>query len=144
MFRLDSEVLAAERQAALYAYLLSRGDKWTPMMDAAADLLEYPDWSNPATSFHNTTARRWMTKDIEAINSSDRFEKIIISGSRGIKLATEEEFSRFIEAEYKEIFRKLSRVRRIGKKGNLDQQASLSGNITEAFMRAHLSEEATA
>ena len=133
MFRLESPVLAQGRQAALYCLLLSRGDKWTPLREIAQKMEGYyPDF--PFRGFHNSTCRRWITKDIQAINDSPEYEKIILSGSRGVKIATEEEFDRFIAAEYKEIFRKLMRVRRIAKKGGADRQIDIEGQIREAFV----------
>ena len=120
-----------QRQEALYGFLLSRGDHWTRMQITVNRLDEYPAYG---VSFHNSGARRLLTSDIEAINSSDQFEKIIVSGSRGIKLANEEEFERFIKAEFGEIFRKLRRVRGIAQKGSRDQQIDLEGQIREAFL----------
>lgn len=133
MFRLDSPIMAHERQEALYAYLLARGDGWISMKAAAYCTKLYPDFKL-SDDFHDTTARRWMTRDIQAINESPDYEKVIISGSEGIKLATEEEFDAFIAAEYKEIFKKLMRVRRIAKKGGADRQMDIEGQIREAFV----------
>ena len=121
------------RQEELYAFLLARGDRWTRMRDVPGMCSNYP-LANPFRSFHNSRARRLLTRDIEAINLSGRYEKIIISGNRGIKLATQEEYRRFVLAEYKEVFSKLSRVRQIARKGSLDQQTDLEGEIREAFL----------
>lgn len=131
MFRLDSPIMARERQEALYAYLLARGKKWTPMQTVVNCLNEYPGYG---VNFHNSTARRWLTRDIEAINSSADYEKVIISGNNGIKLATQDEFDRFVAAETKEIFTKLKRLRRIMSKGSVDQFLDLEGKVHEAFM----------
>ena len=121
-----------ERQANLYAFLMKKGDMWTRMIEASCCVDGYPiGWT---TSFHNSQARRLLTRDIEEINSSDKYEKIIISGNRGIKLANAKEYDRFISAEYAEIFRKLRRVRGICVKGGLNNQADLEGQIREAFM----------
>lgn len=74
-----------------------------------------------------------LTADIEAVNNSDRYEKTIISGSRGIKLATEDEFESFIAAELAEIFKKLKRIRKLIKKGGKNRQIDIEGRIAEAF-----------
>jgi hypothetical protein len=132
MFRLDSPIMARERQEELYAFLQARGTEWTPMSTVATCVACYPRGWN--TTFHNSVARRWLTADIEAINASTDFEKIIISGNRGIKLADRSEYERFLTAEYKEIFRKLRRVRGLARKGGMDQQMGLEGEIREAFM----------
>lgn len=121
-----------ERREALYSFLLARGDKWTSMEQTTDSIPLYPAYFK--TTYHNSTARRLLTKDIEAVNSSDSFEKIIVSGNRGIKLANENDFEKFLKTEFGEIFRKLKRVRWIAKKGSRDQQIDLEGQIREAFL----------
>lgn len=120
------------RREALYDFLLSRGDKWTSMEQTTDSIPLYPAYFK--TTYHNSTARRLLTGDIEAVNSSDKFEKIIISGRRGIKLANENDFEKFLKSEFGEIFRKLRRVRRIAQKGSRDQQIDFEGQIREAFL----------
>ncbi len=120
------------RQEALYRFLLSRGDRWTSMEQTTDSIKQYPCIFR--TTYHNSGARRLLTRDIEEINASDLYPKVIISGSKGIKLANEDEFEEFIMAELAEIFRKLKRVRRVIKKGRKDQQIDLEGEIREAFI----------
>lgn len=122
----------AARREALYCFLLDRGDKWTSMEETTDTISEYPAYFN--SFYHNSQTRRLLTRDIEAINSSDEFEKIIISGNRGIKLADATEFEKFIRSETAEIFRKLKRVRKLIKKGSKDQQVTLEGEIEEPFI----------
>lgn len=122
----------AARQEALYAFLLERGDKWSSMAMCTDTIRLYPAFFT--TTYHNSTARRMLTEDIEAINASHKFEKIIVSGSRGIKLATQDEFDKFVAAETREIFTKLKRLRRIISKGSADQLLDLEGKVHEAFM----------
>lgn len=121
------------RQEALYRFLLSRGDAWTSMAQATDSVKEYPAFF-PGKSYHNSTARRLLTWDIEQINGNDGFQKIIVSGSRGIKIATETEFEKFLHAELREVFRKLKRLRRLARKGSRNQQIDLEGRIAEAFL----------
>ncbi len=125
---------AEERQEALYRFLLSRGDRWTSMEQATDSVNEYPAFFTG--HYHNSRARRLLTGDIERINGSDHYDKIIVSGSRWIKLATEQDFSRFLEAELREVFRKLKRLRRIAKKGSRDQQLDMEGRIADVFLDA--------
>lgn len=122
----------AARQEALYCFLLARGDKWTSMEQTTDSILQYPAYFK--ANYHNSTARRLLTRDIEAVNSADKFDKIIVSGKHGIKLANESDFDRFLKSEFKEIFAKLRRVRRIAQKGSRDQQIDLEGKIREAFL----------
>ena len=121
-----------ERREALYSFLLARGDKWTSMEQTTDSIPMYPTYTR--STYHNSTARRLLTRDIEAVNSSDKFEKIIVSGKYGIKLANENDFQKFLKSEFGEIFRKLRRVRTIARKGSRDQQIDLEGQIREAFL----------
>ena len=122
----------AARQEALYNFLLSRGDKWTSMEQCTDSVKEYPAFFTG--HYHNSHARRLLTADIEYINGSDAYPKIIVSGSQGVKLATETEFAKFLVSETKEVFRKLSRLRRIARKGSRDQQLDLEGRIYDVFV----------
>lgn len=121
------------RQDALYRFLLDRGDTWTSMEQTTDSVKEYPAFFS--RNYHNSKTRRMLTTDIEEINSSAKYEKIIISGNLGIKLANEREFGKFIKSELREIFKKLRRVRRIAKKGSHDQQINVEGRIAEAFLK---------
>lgn len=117
------------RQDELYAFLASRED-WTPMRDVAGNLRMIYGWGWGSSGFHNSAVRRLITEDIERINQSDEYDMIIISGSRGIKLATRGEFARWATAEYAEIFRKLKRVRHLTDKAGLDGQLRLLEEAT--------------
>ena len=123
-----------DRRQTLYRFLLSRGDKWTSMEQTTDSIRLYPAYFK--TTYHNSVARRMLTADIEAINNSDQFDKIIVSGNRGIKLATEPEFERFLDAELREVFGKLRRLRRLARKVSRDQQMDLEGRIQDVFLDA--------
>ncbi len=122
-----------DRLRALMHFLYQRGDKWTPMAQVTDSISLYPAFFN--TNYHNSWARRLLTKDIEYINSTDVFDRIIISGSKGIKIASEDELTDFLKAETVEVFRKLKRLRKIAKKAARDQQITLEGKIKEVFLR---------
>lgn len=120
------------RQEALYAYLLSRGDNWTHARQVTDSVSLYPTF-NPKKYYHNSAARRYLTRDIKVINDSARYEMIIIHGDKGIKLANEEEFEAFLKNETDEALKKLCYCRRLAKKGSADQQYTLEGKILEVF-----------
>lgn len=123
------------RQEALYRFLLSRGNKWTSMERATDTVKEYPAFFAGKT-YHNSGARRLLTADIQQINASEHFAGIIISTRRGIKIATEEEFDKFMDAELREVFRKLARLRKISRKGSRDQQIDFEGRVQNVFITA--------
>lgn len=121
------------RQDELYAFLASRED-WTPMRDVAGHLRSIYGWGWGSSGFHNSAVRRLITEDIERINQSDEYDMIIISGTKGVKLATRGEFRRWVKSEYAEIFRKLERVRNLAKKAGMDGQLSMEETrIREVF-----------
>ena len=122
---------AEQRRKLLYGYLLARGDRWTPMR-RVTEALAYP--KGEARNYHDSKARRILTKDIKEINNSTEYQKVIISGNGGIKLANPKEFERFLEAEYGEVFRKLKQIRRIGKKGLKDQQMDIESRVYSTFI----------
>ena len=121
-----------QRREALYAFLLERGDRWTPSDLATASVNLYPPYFGDR--YHSSLPSRLLSADIQAINASRDFDLVIISGNRGIKLATEAEYSRFLASELKEIFSKLGRVRKIVKKGSRHLQIDMEGRIAEAFL----------
>ena len=111
------------RQWALYNYLKERGDQWTFQVDICNDLKSYYGcWYGEKFDFHNTTARMRLTADIRAINDSHIIQKVIISTSKGVKIANKEEFERYISKEIKAAIRRLLRAKRKADKGNKDRQ----------------------
>ena len=125
------------RQIALYEFLLDKGDEWTPQAEIAREL--YRDYGNAECclepkDYHNTTERQYITEDIRVINLDPNVEKIIISCRKGVKIANEEEFDRYIKAQYNATIRKLSRIYKMAKKGNRNGQIDFGGHTVEAFL----------
>lgn len=110
------------RQWALYNLLKNNPDRYMTQLDIAIKLKEFYPLGYTADTFHDSPARHMLTKDIRAINGSDVIQKIIISNSRGVKIASAAEFESYINAEFAAIFRKLARTRRKAKKAGLDGQ----------------------
>ena len=125
------------RQKALYEYLIRKGDTFTPQAEVARDLFEHygnAECCLEPKDFHNTTERIKMLEDCREISLSREFEKIIISNNKGIKIANEQEFDRFIKAQHKATIRKLARIYKMAKKGNLDGQIDFGGHTVESFL----------
>ena len=126
-----------ERQNALYEFLKSRADRWTAEFEIGRELYEYYGNSEACLSpadYHNTHQRRVLSLDVAQINGSADFEKIIISCSKGIKIASENEFAAHIHRQYSAIFRKLRRVRTMEKKARLHNQIGIDGETVDAFL----------
>lgn len=98
-----------KRQEVLYQFLLDVGE-WVNQETVAYELFEYYGYLGDG-NFSNSTARRMMTADIQAINEDLNVEKIIIQGNKGIKIASQEEFNRYISSQYASVFRRLKRIR---------------------------------
>lgn len=125
------------RQRALYEYLSEVGDNWTPQVQVARDLYEHfgnAECCLEPKEYHDSTERLFLSRCISEINFSPEFEKIIISSSKGIKLANEEEFDRYIKGQYKSAIRKLARVYAMAKKGNRHGQIDFGGHTVESFL----------
>ena len=125
------------KHEALYKYLESKGDVWSPQVEVARDLYEHfgnGECCLEPKEYHNTTERLELSQTISQINFSNEFEKIVISSSKGIKLANEEEFDRYIKSQYKSAIRKLARVYAMAKKGNRNGQIDFGGHTVEAFL----------
>lgn len=125
------------RHRALYEYLLDKGDAWTSQAEVARELYKYfgnGECCLEPEEYHNTHERCTLTKTIAEINGSYDYEKIIISSSKGIKLANDEEFERYIKNLYASTFHKLKRIRIMEKKGNANGQINFNGEEVEAFL----------
>ena len=110
------------RQWAVYNLLKNNPDKYLTQLSIVYALKEYYDTSFYNDQFHDSNARHMLTADIRTINKSDVIQKVIISTSKGVKIASEEEFAKYINAEFAAIFRKLERTRQKAKKAGLDGQ----------------------
>ncbi len=110
------------RQWALYRLLKTTPDRYLTQLELAYTLREFYNTTFDDGQFHDSATRHLLTKDIRAINKSEVIQKIIISNSRGVKIANREEFEQYINAEFASIFRKLARTRQKAKKAGLDGQ----------------------
>ena len=112
------------RQWALYNLLKNNPDRYMTQQEICRLLSFEYDYVTPchAEHFHDSTPRHLLTKDIRTINKSEVIQKIIISTSKGVKIASQEEFAKYINAEFASIFRKLERTRQKAKKAGLDGQ----------------------
>lgn len=85
-------------------------------------------------NYHETLERKVLSNSIADINGSTEFEKIIISSSKGIKIASENDFAAHIRRQYIAIFRKLRRIRAMEKKARLHNQIGIDGETVDAFL----------
>ena len=125
------------RQKSLYNYLLSRNGEWTTHAEIARELYQYygnAECCLEPKDYHNSTERTLITRDCREISTSTECEKIIISSSKGVKIANEAEFDRYIKAQYNATIRKLARIYKMAKKGNRNGQIDFGGHTIDAFL----------
>lgn len=125
-------------QKKLYEYLLNKNGEWTTHVQIARDLYEYygnAECCLEPKDFHNTCERLAISRTCRSINLSYEFDKIIINSSKGLKIATEEEFYRYINKQYISIFKKLKTIREIERKAKRNNQINFMGNFVEAFLK---------
>lgn len=109
------------RQVALVGILEfhNRWMKQSEVLEAMGDF--YPPVKQ-GVDIHNSLARRLLTKDIQEINESQTLNRIIVHGHRGIKVATEEEATKYLHNQYRETLSKLKRIHKMEKKMELNGQ----------------------
>ena len=110
------------RQWAVYNLLKNNPDRYLTQIEIAYALKEHYDTSFYNDQFHDSATRHLLTKDIRTINKSEVIQKIVISNSKGVKIASSAEFEQYINAEFAAIFRKLARTRQKARKAGLDGQ----------------------
>ena len=125
------------RQRALYDYLIENGDEWKSQADIARELSQY--YGNGECFFepkeyHNSTERLLLLADLQELRVNPEFEKLVISSSKGVKIASEEEFDRYIKSQYNATIRKLARIYKMAKKGNRNGQIDFGGHTVESFL----------
>lgn len=88
--------LLTERQVALYRYLLKQ-DKFKNLREIIVETDLYGSLED--YEFNNTNQRRQLTKDIRALKVSDNIFGVILSTTKGIKIATKEEYEHYFERQ---------------------------------------------
>ena len=126
---------------ALYNYLKNNSDQWVTQKEIALALPSaYPCTVEDMQDFHNCHARHLMTADVRTLNESGLIQKIILSSAKGVKIASEEEFDRFIGRQINSAVRRLQRVKSLAEKGNRNGQCKITlgkyeRDFIEAFVR---------
>ena len=126
-----------KRQRALYEYLLSKNGEWVSQAEIARELYQYygnGECCIEPKDYHNTTERTVLLRDLQEIKTNPEFEKLAISSPKGIKIANEEEFDRYIKSQYNSAIRKLARIYKMAKKGNRNGQIDFGGHTVESFL----------
>ena len=114
------------RQWKLYQYIksYSQNNEWKNRKDIQDDLIDlYPRTSK---NIFNDSGLRLMTKDIQAINANDIPHKVILcDSSKGIKMASKQEYNHILANERISILSQLKRHNEKVKKISLNGQQKL-------------------
>lgn len=116
---------------SLYTFLLLQGDQWVQQEQVCGI------YGVDGGVFHNSSERRELSQDIQNINESPDYKKIIISGSRGIKIATEREAEAYLSALKNSLTQRWKRYWLLAKKVGENRQIDFEGNVTEAFLEGN-------
>lgn len=128
------------RREALYDYLVAKGDTWTPQREIVSDMAEWyePKQGEDGKAFHQSSSRRLLTADIKAIGLDTEKRKVIVTGSRGVKIATKEEGIQHLNRIYAAHMRRLYYAKIIRTKIGLDGQfTDEENNHIEAFIESN-------
>ena len=141
MNKIETKSNLNSRQFRLYDYLKNkRLDEWTFQEQIARDLSDlYPATENDFEDFHNSTCRHLIGGDIRAINESDYIHKPILSGARGVKIANEQEFDKYIASNIMSAVNRLKRLKKLSEKADKNGQYRLKlsqyqKEVYEAFL----------
>lgn len=121
--------MITERQKRLLEFLKRNDDIYVSQYEISRNLPYLYFYDGTPEDFHDSKARLWITADIRAINADKAVEAIILSNSKGIKIATKEEFEQGMRAEFAAIFRRLKRAYEKAKKGANSGQLEFDGDL---------------
>lgn len=112
--------------------VLSVEKRWMSQVEICLFIEEYrnvlessPMYGSTAFNFHDSTARILLTDDIRAINNDLTNPTVILSGSRGAKIANENEVVEYANRLRIHALKKLGRISKIVKKAQLVNQISM-------------------
>ena len=121
------------RQWKLYEFLKSQED-WVKQEHISSSL---PDlYGTDETPFHDTMARINITNDIRAIKKSDVIQKIVISSSKGVKIATQDDFGIYFDRKLKALKKQMKLLYKQLKKAQLNNQTRIVYNSERDFIEA--------
>jgi hypothetical protein len=122
------EIKLNTRQWKVYHLLRDNSDKWLSQYEIVARLKEeYGEYTQDPKVFHDSIQRAVLTDDIRQINQSAYIQKIILSSSKGIKIANKEEYEVYSISRWKAIKRMISRL------AWKDDKAKLNGQMKLVF-----------
>ena len=121
------------RQWKLYNFLKEQED-WVKQERISSSL---PDlYGTSGTPLHDTIARINITNDIRAIKKSDVIQKIVISSTKGVKIATQDDFGIYFDHKLKALKKQIKLLYKQLKKAQLNNQTRIVFNSERDFIEA--------
>ena len=116
-------------------------NRWMKQEEVLEILADYYPPIREGIDVHNSRARLVLTKDIQEINESQVLNRIIVHSPKGIKVATEEEATKYLHNQYRETLSKLKRIHKMEKKMELNGQYDMFD--LENYIDTYIREEVT-
>ena len=122
------------RQWHLYEFLKQQTD-WVKQEHISSSLPEY-SVTEKDTPFHDTASRLNITNDIRMIKKSDVIQKIIISSSKGVKIASEDDFGIYFDHKLIALKSQMKLLYKQLKKAQANNQTRIVYNSERDFIEA--------
>lgn len=107
----NKEVILTSRHWALYTFLKKYRGIWVTQQFIYDKLIDfYKEYGVNENNFHDSFARQKIARDIVDLNNSEKIHKIILSSSKGIKIASRSEYRHWSDLRWHSIGRMAKRL----------------------------------
>lgn len=114
------------RHWRLYELLKENEGKWISQLFIFNSMRDfYKEYGVNENNFHDSFVRVRIGRDILDLNNSDMIHKLILTGNRGVKIATKEEYERWSNLKWASIKRMIKRLAWKDHKAGRDGQMKL-------------------
>ncbi len=120
--------MLTNQQNALFDLLLNSKDGYITQYQISQTLPMFYRFDGDKNDFHDSKARLRIMLDIRKINADPDVPALVISNSRGVKIADEDEARAGMRSEYASIFRRLKRAYEKERKVTKDGQLTFAPN----------------
>ena len=123
---MKKEIALTPRHWHLYRLLRENKNSWITEHYIYKKLKRfYKEFDYNENNFHDSFSRVRIGKDILELNNSERIQKIILSSSKGVKIADRDEYKRWSDLRWSSLKRMISRLVIKDEKFKLDGQVKL-------------------
>ncbi len=124
------------RQWSLYNYLTTQ-NKLVSLKQIYNNFENnYPDYKHERSTWANSTARRQITEDLNAIANSKCIYRVLVRSVNGVGFLPKEETEKFLNNEYIRLVKELSTFHQLSKKAGLDGQMRIVFSNEKAMIEA--------